>query len=84
LWKNCLEDETKSSWVPLDEYYYGRKEGDPTYREEKGEFKFKVNNLFEYFFNLHLALLALVFIRVEEVVMVTLNLVQQLTILSDI
>ena len=33
------------AWVPLDEYYYGKKEGDPAYREEKGEFRFKVSNL---------------------------------------
>ena len=31
-----------ANWVPLDEYYYGKKEGDPVYREEKGEFRFKV------------------------------------------
>ena len=30
------------TWVPLDEYYYGKKEGDPSYREEKGEYRFKV------------------------------------------
>ncbi|XP_063438123.1 uncharacterized protein LOC134719102 isoform X2 [Mytilus trossulus] len=29
------------NWVPLDEYYYGKMEGDPTYEEEKGEFRFK-------------------------------------------
>ena len=29
-------------WVPLDEYYYGKKEGDPAYVEEKGEYRFKV------------------------------------------
>ncbi len=28
--------------MPLDEYYYGKKEGDPAYREQKGEFRFKV------------------------------------------
>ena len=28
--------------MPLDEYYYSKKEGDPTYREEKAEFRFKV------------------------------------------
>ena len=30
--------------MPLDEYYYGKKEGDPAYREEKGEFRFKVSS----------------------------------------
>ena len=30
------------SWVPLDEYYYGKMEGDPTYSEDKAEFRFKV------------------------------------------
>ena len=34
--------EEKEDWVPLDEFYYGKKEGDPAYREEKGEFRFKV------------------------------------------
>ncbi|XP_064645341.1 uncharacterized protein LOC135498810 isoform X2 [Lineus longissimus] len=29
------------SWVPLDEYYYGKREGDPAYSEDKGEFRFK-------------------------------------------
>ncbi|KAK7095642.1 filaggrin-like isoform X2 [Littorina saxatilis] len=29
------------NWVPLDEYYYGKMEGDPTYTEEKSEFRFK-------------------------------------------
>ena len=32
-------------WVPLDEYYYGKKEGDPAYVEEKGEYRFKVGGL---------------------------------------
>ena len=32
--------------MPLDEYYYGKKEGDPAYREEKGEFRFKVSILY--------------------------------------
>jgi hypothetical protein len=27
--------------VPLEEYYYGKQEGDPTYHEEKGEYRFK-------------------------------------------
>lgn len=31
------------NWVPLDEYYYSKKEGDPTYTEEKGEYRFKVS-----------------------------------------
>ena len=30
------------NWVPLDEYYYGKMEGNPTYVEDKGEFRFKV------------------------------------------
>ena len=30
-------------WIPLDEYYYSRQEGDPMYREEKGKFRFKVS-----------------------------------------
>ena len=30
-------------WVPLDEYYYGKMEGDPSYTEVKGEFRFKVS-----------------------------------------
>ena len=34
------------SWVPLDEYYYGKKEGDPAYREEKGEYRFKVRHVY--------------------------------------
>ena len=33
------------NWVPLDEYYYSKKEGDPVYREEKGEYRFKVCNI---------------------------------------
>lgn len=32
------------NWVPLDEYYYGKMEGDPTYSEEKGEHRFKVGH----------------------------------------
>ena len=28
--------------MPLDEYYYGKMEGDPTYSEDKAEFRFKV------------------------------------------
>ncbi|XP_013408482.1 uncharacterized protein LOC106172366 isoform X2 [Lingula anatina] len=35
------EKDSKGNWVPLDEYYYSKKEGDPSYREEKGEFRFK-------------------------------------------
>jgi hypothetical protein len=31
--------------VPLDEYYYGKREGDPAYNEDKGEFRFKVSSL---------------------------------------
>ena len=30
------------NWVPLDEFYYGKSEGDPSYIEEKSEFRFKV------------------------------------------
>lgn len=37
-----VTDNVSGSWVPLDEYYYSKQEGDPTYREEKGEFRFKV------------------------------------------
>ena len=33
----------QGNWVPLDEYYYGTMEGDSSYTEEKGEFRFKVN-----------------------------------------
>ncbi|XP_060076236.1 uncharacterized protein LOC132555873 isoform X2 [Ylistrum balloti] len=33
--------DTIGSWVPLDEYYYGKMEGDPSYVEEKGEYRFK-------------------------------------------
>lgn len=29
------------NWVPLDEYYYGKMEGDPVYNEQKSEFRFK-------------------------------------------
>ena len=29
--------------MPLDEYYYSKQEGDPAYREEKGEYRFKVS-----------------------------------------
>lgn len=31
------------NWVPLDEYYYGKSEGDLSYAEEKNEFRFKVS-----------------------------------------
>ncbi|KAL8584076.1 hypothetical protein ACOMHN_022416 [Nucella lapillus] len=31
------------NWVPLDEYYYGKMEGDPTFLEEKSEFRFRVS-----------------------------------------
>lgn len=31
------------NWVPLDEYYYGKSEGDLLYTEEKNEFRFKVS-----------------------------------------
>jgi len=34
--------EKSNTWIPLDEYYYGKKEGDPTYREDKGEYRFRV------------------------------------------
>ena len=33
------------NWVPLDEFYYGKSEGDPSYTEEKSEFRFKVCSL---------------------------------------
>ena len=35
-------DTQPGNWVLLDEFYYGKKEGDPAYREEKGEYRFKV------------------------------------------
>ena len=38
----CKTNIFTGNWVPLDEYYYGKKEGDPAYREEKGEYRFKV------------------------------------------
>ena len=31
--------------MPLDEFYYGKSEGDPSYTEEKSEFRFKVCSL---------------------------------------
>ena len=31
----------KGNWLPIHEYYYGRKSGDPAYVEQKGEFRFK-------------------------------------------
>ena len=34
-----------ANWVPLDEYYYSKQEGDPAYWEEKGEFRFKVGDV---------------------------------------
>ncbi|GFR59058.1 Pogo transposable element with ZNF domain, partial [Elysia marginata] len=34
-------EESSGNWVPLGEYYYGKMEGDPTYKETKGEFRFK-------------------------------------------
>jgi len=37
--KKSKKDE--GNWVPLDEYYYGKTEGNPTYLEDKGEFRFK-------------------------------------------
>ncbi|CAG5125728.1 unnamed protein product, partial [Candidula unifasciata] len=40
--KQTLPEEDESgNWVPLDEYYYGKMEGDPTYQEAKGEHRFK-------------------------------------------
>ncbi|CAC5359085.1 POGZ [Mytilus coruscus] len=39
--KRPFESDESGNWVPLDEYYYGKMEGDPTYGEEKGEFRFK-------------------------------------------
>ncbi|ESO89716.1 hypothetical protein LOTGIDRAFT_164736 [Lottia gigantea] len=35
------EMDSSGNWVPLDEFYYGKKEGDPTYVEDKGEYRFK-------------------------------------------
>ncbi|CAE1280535.1 POGZ [Acanthosepion pharaonis] len=34
-------DSSAGNWVPLDEYYYGKMEGDPNYWEDKGEYRFK-------------------------------------------
>ena len=36
------QKDPEPGWIPLDEYYYGKKEGDPSYREEKKQFRFKV------------------------------------------
>ncbi|XP_062583984.1 uncharacterized protein LOC134245743 isoform X2 [Saccostrea cucullata] len=36
-----VETDNQGNWVPLDEFYYGKMEGDPTYSEEKNEFRFK-------------------------------------------
>ncbi|XP_056001961.1 uncharacterized protein LOC125661824 isoform X2 [Ostrea edulis] len=36
-----VEADSEVNWVPLDEFYYGKSEGDPTYNEEKNEFRFK-------------------------------------------
>ena len=41
---NCLPLFPSGDWVPLDEYYYGKKEGDPAYVEEKAEYRFKVGS----------------------------------------
>ncbi|RUS80500.1 hypothetical protein EGW08_011721 [Elysia chlorotica] len=35
------EEDESGNWIPLGEYYYGKMEGDPTYKEAKGDFKFK-------------------------------------------
>ena len=43
-----LSDGQPGNWVLLDEFYYGKKEGDPAYREEKGEYRFKVRLLEQY------------------------------------
>ncbi|KAL3885550.1 hypothetical protein ACJMK2_025601 [Sinanodonta woodiana] len=34
-------DEKADNWVPLEDFYYGKKEGDTSYTEEKGEYRFK-------------------------------------------
>ncbi|KAL5019960.1 hypothetical protein ScPMuIL_002852 [Solemya velum] len=40
--KQTFETTDESgNWVPLDEYYYGKMEGNPSYSEEKGEYRFK-------------------------------------------
>lgn len=39
--RQSSETDSSGNWVPLDEYYYGKMEGDPTYFEEKAEFRFK-------------------------------------------
>nr|XP_022311754.1 uncharacterized protein LOC111116988 isoform X1 [Crassostrea virginica] len=36
-----VETDHEGNWVPLDEFYYGKSEGDPSYIEEKSEFRFK-------------------------------------------
>ncbi|XP_076438866.1 uncharacterized protein LOC143277838 isoform X2 [Babylonia areolata] len=38
---NGSGDVSGGNWVPLDEYYYGKMEGDPTFTEEKSEFRFR-------------------------------------------
>lgn len=43
MWRASFFFNT-GNWVPLDEYYYGKMEGDPTYSEEKGEHRFKVGH----------------------------------------
>ncbi|XP_060573092.1 uncharacterized protein LOC132731011 [Ruditapes philippinarum] len=39
--KAAEPNELGGNWVPLDEYYYGTHEGDTSYTEEKGEYRFK-------------------------------------------
>ncbi|ELU04679.1 hypothetical protein CAPTEDRAFT_222950 [Capitella teleta] len=34
-------DTSEMSWVPLEEFYYGKAEGNPLYTEDKGEYRFK-------------------------------------------
>ncbi|XP_045183283.2 uncharacterized protein LOC123541760 isoform X2 [Mercenaria mercenaria] len=33
--------DQSGNWIPLDEYYYGTHDGDASYTEEKGEYRFK-------------------------------------------
>ncbi|CAH1790018.1 unnamed protein product, partial [Owenia fusiformis] len=39
--KPSFNVDDKGLLVPLEEYYYGKKEGNPSYTEAKGEFRFK-------------------------------------------
>ena len=41
----------KGNWLPIHEYYYGRRNGDPSYVEQKGEFRFKCWHCEKMLFN---------------------------------